>query len=140
MSISGITRENCTLAISECLTPTIALLVIPRVKVAAMAPVLTAEDVVRRIAAECAYVDERGAASASGWSRRRRSCGEDHRLDSSSENRRQKEFNNCRAKVRRQGDRRSVEWLCRRDGRRLRACWPVVKTAWWMCLAVQPAT
>src|SRR5207248_7376377 len=45
-------------------------------------------------------------------------------LDSSSENRRQKEFNNCRAKVRRQGDRRSVEWLCRRDGRRLRACWP----------------
>jgi hypothetical protein len=25
-----------------------------------MAPVLTAEDVVRRIAAECAYVDERG--------------------------------------------------------------------------------
>src|SRR6202035_5856805 len=45
-------------------------------------------------------------------------------LDSSSENRRQKEFNNCRGKVRRQGDRRSVEWLCRRDGRRLRACWP----------------
>jgi len=26
-----------------------------------MAPVLTAEDVVRRIAAECAFVDERGA-------------------------------------------------------------------------------
>jgi hypothetical protein len=26
-----------------------------------MAPILTAEDVVRRIAAECAYVDERGA-------------------------------------------------------------------------------
>lgn len=45
-------------------------------------------------------------------------------LDSSPENRRQKEFNNRRAKVRRQGDRRSVEWLCRRDGRRLRACWP----------------
>src|SRR6516162_393210 len=45
-------------------------------------------------------------------------------LDSSSENRRQKEFDNCCAKVRRQGDRRSVEWLCRRDGRRLRACWP----------------
>src|ERR1700738_4754750 len=45
-------------------------------------------------------------------------------LDSSSGNRRQKEFNNFRAKVRRQGDRRSVEWLCRRDGRRLRACWP----------------
>jgi hypothetical protein len=45
-------------------------------------------------------------------------------LDSSPENRRQKEFNNCRGKVRRQGDRRSVEWLCRRDGRRLRACWP----------------
>jgi hypothetical protein len=34
----------------------IASLVNPRVKVAAkMAPVLTAEDVVRRIAAECAY-------------------------------------------------------------------------------------
>jgi hypothetical protein len=31
-----------------------------RVKVAAMAAVLTAEDVVRRIAAECAFVDERG--------------------------------------------------------------------------------
>src|SRR5207248_2917878 len=27
--------------------------------------------------------------------------------------------------ARRQGDRRSVEWLCRRDGRRLRACWLV---------------
>ena len=26
-----------------------------------MAPIMTAEDVVRRIAAECAYVDERGA-------------------------------------------------------------------------------
>ena len=25
-----------------------------------MAPILTAEDIVRRIAAECAYVDERG--------------------------------------------------------------------------------
>ena len=29
-----------------------------------MAPILTAEDVVRRIAAECAYVDERGAVVA----------------------------------------------------------------------------
>jgi hypothetical protein len=27
-----------------------------------MAPILTAEDVVRRIAAECAFVDERGGA------------------------------------------------------------------------------
>jgi hypothetical protein len=26
-----------------------------------MAPILTAEDIVRRIAAECAYVDDRGA-------------------------------------------------------------------------------
>ena len=34
-----------------------------RVKVAAMAAILTAEDVVRRIAAECAYVDERGGVS-----------------------------------------------------------------------------
>jgi len=40
-----------------------------------MAAILTAEDVVRRIAAECAYVDER-AASAFGWNRRRRSCGD----------------------------------------------------------------
>src|SRR6266403_2209757 len=45
-------------------------------------------------------------------------------LDSSPENRREKEFNNRRARFRRQGDRRSVEWLCRRDGRQLRACWP----------------
>src|ERR1700730_13467753 len=37
-------------------------------------------------------------------------------LDYSQENRRQKEFNNRRARFRRQGDRRSVEWLCRRDG------------------------
>jgi hypothetical protein len=57
-------------------------------------------------------------------SRTRPGVGSDMVLDSSSENRRQKEFNNCRAKVRRQGDRRSVEWLCRRDGRRLRACSP----------------
>jgi hypothetical protein len=39
-----------------------------------MAATLTAEDVVRRIAAECAYVDERGA-SAFASSRRPRSCG-----------------------------------------------------------------
>jgi len=30
-------------------------------KVVAMAPILTPEDVVRRIAAECTFVDERGA-------------------------------------------------------------------------------
>lgn len=30
-------------------------------EVVAMAPILTPEDVVRRIAAECAFVDERGA-------------------------------------------------------------------------------
>ena len=39
-----------------------------------MAAILTAEDVVRRIAAECAYVDERGAA-VFGWSRRPQLCG-----------------------------------------------------------------
>src|SRR5437868_950555 len=43
-------------------------------------------------------------------------------LNSSPENRRQKEFNSRYAKVRRRGDRRSVEWLCRRGGRRLRVC------------------
>jgi hypothetical protein len=36
--------------------------------------ILTAEDVVRRIAAECAYVDER-VASVFGWSRRPQLCG-----------------------------------------------------------------
>jgi hypothetical protein len=41
-------------------TPIIAWVANLRVKVAAMAAILTAEDVVRRIAAECAYVDERG--------------------------------------------------------------------------------
>src|SRR5439155_13888902 len=46
-------------------------------------------------------------------------------IRASPENRRKKEFNNCRAKVRQQADRQSVEWLCRRDGGRLRACWPV---------------
>src|SRR5258708_4790240 len=52
------------------------------------------------------------------------------RIDSSPENRRQKEFNNRGARVRRQGDRRSVEWLCRRDGRRLRVCWPAGGGGW----------
>src|ERR1700757_1041286 len=42
--------------------------------------------------------------------------------DFSSENRRQKEFNKREADVRRQADRRSAEWLCRRGGRRLRVC------------------
>jgi hypothetical protein len=36
-----------------------------------MPGILIAEDVVRRIAAECAYV---GVASAFGWNRRLRSC------------------------------------------------------------------
>src|SRR3984893_13257458 len=44
-------------------------------------------------------------------------------LDSSLENRRQEEFNNRGAEVRRRVDRRSVGWLCRRGGRRLRVCW-----------------
>ena len=59
-----------------------------------------------------------------------RALGEDlydagRRLDSSPENRRQKEFNSRDAEVRRPADRRSVEWLGRRGGRRLRACWRV---------------
>jgi len=41
-------------------------------------------------------------------------------LDSSLKNRRQEEFNNRGAEVRRRVDRRSVGWLCRRGGRRLR--------------------
>src|SRR5271166_5962960 len=37
----------------------------------------------------------------------------------------QDEFNNCvvAAKVRRQADRRSVGWLCRRGGMRFPTCW-----------------
>jgi hypothetical protein len=45
-------------------------------------------------------------------------------LDSTRENRRQEEFNNRGAQVRRRVARRSVGWLCRRGGRRLRVCWP----------------
>src|SRR6266403_5325388 len=45
-------------------------------------------------------------------------------LDSTREDRRQEEFNNRGAQVRRRVDRRSVGWLCRRGGRRLRVCWP----------------
>jgi hypothetical protein len=56
--------EHCELAVDKRLTPTIAFLGNRPVKVAAMAPILTAEDVVRRIAAECAHVDERGAVVA----------------------------------------------------------------------------
>src|ERR1700730_4025346 len=48
----------------------------------------------------------------------------DRILDSSLENRRQEEFNNRGAQVRRRVDRRAVGWLCRRGGRRLRVCWP----------------
>jgi predicted acyl esterase len=44
-------------------------------------------------------------------------------IDSTRENRRQEEFNNRVAQVKRPGDRRSVEWLCRRGGRRLGVCW-----------------
>jgi enamine deaminase RidA (YjgF/YER057c/UK114 family) len=45
-------------------------------------------------------------------------------LDSSSGNQRQEDSKNREAWVRRPADRRSVGWLCRRGGRRLRACWP----------------
>src|SRR5258708_25126098 len=51
-------------------------------------------------------------------------------LDSTRENRRQEEFNNRGAEVKRPGDRRSVEWLCRRGGRRLRVCWPAGAGGW----------
>src|SRR5258705_13877581 len=46
-------------------------------------------------------------------------------LDSSSGNQRQEDSKNREAWVRRPADRRSVEWLGRRGGRRLRACWRV---------------
>jgi hypothetical protein len=49
--------------------------------------------------------------------------GERNIIDSTRENRRQEEFNNRVAQVKRPGDRRSVEWLCRRGGRRLGVCW-----------------
>jgi hypothetical protein len=49
--------------------------------------------------------------------------GERNIIDSARENRRQEEFNNRVAQVKRPGDRRSVEWLCRRGGRRLGVCW-----------------
>jgi len=52
--------DNCKLAVEKRLTPVIAWLANLRVKWRQMASILTAEDVVRRIAAECAYVDERG--------------------------------------------------------------------------------
>src|SRR6201998_4629905 len=45
-------------------------------------------------------------------------------LDSSSGNQRPEDSKNREAWVRRPADRRSVGWLCRRGGRRLRACWP----------------
>src|SRR6201997_4752696 len=51
-------------------------------------------------------------------------------LDSTRENRRQEEFNNRVAQVKRPGGRRSVEWLCRRGGRRLRVCWPAGAGGW----------
>src|ERR1700732_5622124 len=54
----------------------------------------------------------------------------DWELDSTRENRRQEEFNNRVAQVKRPGDRRSVEWLCRRGGRRLRVCWPAGAGGW----------
>jgi hypothetical protein len=61
MSRSGITEgkgQDCDL---ETLILKIALHADLRVTVAPkMAPILTSEDVVRRIAAECAYVDDQG--------------------------------------------------------------------------------
>src|SRR6202035_4794299 len=52
------------------------------------------------------------------------SLSEKRGLDSTRENRRQEEFNNRGAEVRRRVARRSVGWRCRRGGRRLRVCWP----------------
>src|SRR6202163_2117668 len=54
----------------------------------------------------------------------RRICLSGGLIDSTRETRRQEEFNNRGAQVRRRVDRRSVGWLCRRGGRRLRVCWP----------------
>jgi hypothetical protein len=60
ISISGITPEKSHASSRTTFNTHIAWLVHLRVKAAAMAAILTAEDIVRRIAAECAYVDERG--------------------------------------------------------------------------------
>src|SRR4029077_7814216 len=56
MSISGISRESCTVVVDKGLRPD------PTASQdgGGMAPILTSEDV-RRIAAECTFVDERGA-------------------------------------------------------------------------------
>src|SRR6266550_2128224 len=65
-----------------------------------------------------------GAVFAIEASRFARNGHDWHRLlDSTRENRRREEFNNRGAQVRRRVDRRSVGWLCRRGGRRLRVCW-----------------
>ena len=54
-------RRDCRLGIYERLTPTIALPAKHKSRGAGeMAPILTAKDVARRIAAKCAFVDERG--------------------------------------------------------------------------------
>jgi hypothetical protein len=52
--------ENCRLAIEKVSTTKLVLLQTYASGWRQMATILTAEDVVRRIAAECAYVDERG--------------------------------------------------------------------------------
>jgi len=57
MSISGITAPKCTAVIDKGLRPHPAA----SESGGGMAPILTPEDVVRRIAAECTFIDERGA-------------------------------------------------------------------------------
>ena len=60
ISISGITRRKPKACDLETLNASDCIACKRRVKVGKMAPILTAKDVVRRIAAECAYVDKRG--------------------------------------------------------------------------------
>ena len=55
MSLSGITPESCTAAVDKGLRPDPAAS-----QDGGMAPILTPEDVVSRIAAECTFIDERG--------------------------------------------------------------------------------
>jgi hypothetical protein len=61
MSISGITRGKLQACDLETFNTNNCIAFEPACQGGSnMAPILTAEDVVRRIAVECAYVDERG--------------------------------------------------------------------------------
>src|SRR5262244_4419453 len=61
MSISGITRRTLQACGRQTFNTDNCICCEPACQGGGMAAILTAEDVVRRIAAECAYVDERGS-------------------------------------------------------------------------------